>query len=95
MLKCCHSRKKYSSTLRQHELSDALSKTFLFKCLSVMSYEQFIVSIAELIMLSWQQILPKKFQNMKVTWLFYHFLKLEVHILHGLGNISISNVWKL
>ena len=26
---------------------------------------------------------------MSATWLFYHFLKLEVHILHGLENISI------
>ena len=32
---------------------------------------------------------------MRATWLFYHFLKLEVHILHGLENISISNTWTL
>ena len=45
MLKCCYSKKKYSSKLKQHELPDALSKEFLFKCLSVMSYEQCIVSV--------------------------------------------------
>ena len=32
---------------------------------------------------------------MRTTWQFYHFLKSEVHILHGLENISISNTWKL
>ena len=32
---------------------------------------------------------------MRATWLFYHFLKLEVHILHGLENISICYIWKL
>ena len=32
---------------------------------------------------------------MSATWLFYHFLKLEVHVLHGLENISIFNFWKL
>ena len=32
---------------------------------------------------------------MRATWLFYHLLKLEVHILHGLENISIFNIWKL
>ena len=32
---------------------------------------------------------------MRATWLFYHSLKLEVHILHGLENISIFNFWKL
>ena len=32
---------------------------------------------------------------MRVTWLFYHFFKLQVHILHSLENISIFNIWKL
>ena len=49
VLKCSYSRKKYLSKLKQHRLPDALSKVFMFKCLSVMSYEQFIVSIVELI----------------------------------------------
>ena len=35
------------------------------------------------------------FQNTRVIWLFYHFFKLQVHILHGLENISIFNIWKL
>ena len=94
VLKCCYSRKKYLSKLKQHGLPDALSEEFLFKCLSVMIYEQFIVSIAELIMLSWQPILLHNFHNMRVTWFFYHFLKLQVHILPGLENISIFNIWK-
>ena len=95
MLKCCYSRKKYLSKLKQHGLPDALSEESLFKCLSVMIYEQFIVSIVELIMLSWQPTLLDNFRNMRVTWLFYHFFKLQVHILHGLENISIFNIWKL
>ena len=57
VLKCCHSRKRNLSKLKQHQLHVALSKELFFKCLSVMSYEQFIVSIVELIMLSSQQIL--------------------------------------
>ena len=60
-----------------------------------MIYEQFIVSIVELIMLSWQPILLYNFHNMRVTWLFYHVFKLQVHILHSLENISIFNIWKL
>ena len=32
---------------------------------------------------------------MRATWLLYYFLKLEVHILHGLENIQIFNIWKL
>ena len=95
MLKCCYSRKKYLSKLKQHGLPHILSEEFLFKCLSVMIYEQFIVSIVELIMLSWQLILLHNFHNMRVTWLFYHFFKLQVHILHSLGNIWIFNIWKL
>ena len=94
MLKCCYSRKKYISKLKQHGLPDVLSEEFLFKCLSVMIYEQFIVSIVELIMLSWQPILLYNFHNMRVTWFFYHFFKLQVHILHSLENISIFNIWK-
>ena len=31
----------------------------------------------------------------RVTWLFYHFFKLQVHILHRLENILIFNIWKL
>ena len=95
VLKCCYSRKKYLSKLKQHVLPDVLSEEFLFKCLSVMIYEQFIVSIVELIMLSWQPILLYNFHNMRVTWLFYDFFKLQVHILHSLENISIFNIWKL
>ena len=68
-------------------LPHILSEEFLFKCLSVMIYEQFIVSIVELIMLSRQPILLHNFHNMRVTWLFYHFFKLQVHILHSLENI--------
>ena len=60
-----------------------------------MIYEQFIVSIVELIMLSWQPVLSYNFHNMTVTWLFYYFFKLQVDILHGLENISIFNIWKL
>ena len=76
-------------------LPDALSEEFSFKCLSVMIYEQFIVSIVQLIMLSWQLILLHNFHNVRVTWIFYHFFKLQVHILHSLENISILNNWKL
>ena len=70
MLKCCYSRKNYLSKLKQQGLPDALNEEFLFKCLSVIIYEHFIVSIVELIMLSWQPILLYNFHNMKVTWLF-------------------------
>ena len=94
MLKRCYSGKKYLSKLKQRGLPDALSEEFSFKCLSVISYEQFIVSIVELIMLSRQQILLHNFRNMRVTWLFYHFLKSQVHILHSLENISVSHIWK-
>ena len=95
VLKCCYSRKKYLSKLKQHWLPHILSEEFLFKCLSVMIYEQFIVSIVELIMLSWQPILLHNFHNMRVTWLFYRFFMLQVHILHSLENIWIFNIWKL
>ena len=95
VLNYCCSRKKYLSKLKRHELPDALSNEFLFQYLSVMSYEQFIVPIIKLIMLSRQQILSRNFHNMRVTWLFHHFLKSEIHILHGLENISIFYVWKL
>ena len=44
-------------------------------------------------MLLWQQILL--FHSSRVIWLFYYFLQLQVHILHGLENISIFNIWKL
>ena len=54
-----------------------------------MIYEQFIVSIVELIMLSWQPILLHNFHNMRVTQVLYHFFKLQVHTLQGLENISI------
>ena len=91
MLKCCYSEKKYLSKLKQHGLPDTLSEEFSFKCLSVMICEQFIVSIVELIMLSWQLTLLYSSHNMRVTWLFYHFFKLQVHTLHSLENISIFN----
>ena len=74
--------------MKQHGLPDALSEEFLLKCLSVMSYEQVIVSIVELIMLSWQQILLYNFPNMRTSdeshLAFCPFFKSEVHILHGL-----------
>ena len=95
MLKCCYSGKKYLSKLKQHRLPDALSKESSFKCFLFMIYEQFIVSIVELIMLYWQPILLHNFHNMRVTWLFYHFSKFQVHILYGLENISMFNLWKL
>ena len=66
-------------------------KEFSFKCLSVIIYKQFIVSFVKLIMLSWQPIILYNFHNMRVTWLLYHFFKLQVHILNGLENISIFN----
>ena len=90
VLKCCYSWKKYLSKSKQHGLPDALSKEFSLKSLLVMIYEQFMVSIVELIMLSWQQILLHNFQNTRVTWLFCHLFKLD-----GLENISIFNIWKL
>ena len=74
------------SKLKQHELPNILSEEFLFKCLSVMNDVQFIVSVVELIMLSWQQVSLSNFHNMSETWLFYHF-KLPVLVLHGLENI--------
>ena len=95
VLKCCYSRKKYLLKLKQRGLHDALSEEFSFKCLSVMIYEQFIVSIVELIMLLWKPILLHNVHYMRVAWLFYHFFKLQVHILHSLENISIFNIWKL
>ena len=95
MLKGCYSRKKFLTKLKQHGLPDALSEEFLFKCLSVMVYEQFIVSIVKLIMLSWQPILSYTFHKVKVIWLFYHFFKLQVHILHNLENISIFNICEI
>ena len=51
VLKCCYSSywKKYLSKLQQHGLPDALSEEFLFKCLSVMIYEQFIVMATDII----------------------------------------------
>ena len=45
LLKCW-----FLSKLKQQGLPEALSKGFLFKCLSV--YEQFIVSVVNLIVLS-------------------------------------------
>ena len=60
-----------------------------------MIYEQFIVSIVELIMFSWQPISLYNFHNIRVNWLFYHLFKLQVHILHILEKISIFNIWKL
>ena len=95
MLKCCCSKKKYLSKLKQHGLRDALSEKFSLKCLSIMIYEQFIVSIVELIMLSWQPTLLYNFHNMRVTSFFYHFFKLQVHILHSLENISIFDTWEM
>ena len=52
---------KYFSKLKQHGLPDAMSEEVSFKCLSVMIYEQFTVSIVELIMLSGQPILLYNF----------------------------------
>ena len=84
MLKCYYSR-KISNEIETTWITWPIE--FLFKCLSVMIYEQFIVFIVELIMLSRQPILLYNFHNMTVTWLFYHFFKLQVHVLHGLENI--------
>ena len=71
-------------------------QTYETSCRHV-TYSRFgqFVSIVELIMLSWQLILLHNFHNMRVTWLFYHFFKLQVNILHSLGNIWIFNIWKL
>ena len=85
MLKCGYVGKKYSSKSKQHELPDALSEEFLFKCLSVMNYKQFIVSI----------VLLDNFHYLRTTCLFYHFFKLEARILHGLENNSIFDISKL
>ena len=87
--------KKYLSKLKQREFPDAFSKDFLFKCLSVMGCEKFIVSIVELIILLWQQILLFNFHNIRVMYLFYHFSRYLIHILHGLESISIFDIWKL
>ena len=95
MLKGCYCRKKFLTKPKQHGLPDSLSEEFLFNCLSVMIYEQFIVSIVKLIMLSWQPILSYNFHNMKGIWLFYHFFKLQVQILHSLENISIFNIFEI
>ena len=66
-------------------LHEALSNKFSLKRLLVMIYEQFMVSIVELIMLSWQQLLSHNFQNTRVTWLSCRFFRLQVsHILHDL-----------
>ena len=92
MLKCCYSRKKYLSELKQHGVSDALSEEFSCKCLAVMIYEQCIVSIVELIILSWQPILLYNFHNMRVNWLSYHFFKLQIYTLHSLEDCDLSDV---
>ena len=79
----------------QYELPGALSKEFLFKCLSVISYEQFIVSIVSqlcchgyryyhVVFITWESL---GFSTISSSWKF--------NILHGLEDISISNVWKL
>ena len=52
VLKSCYYWEKYLSKSKQHGLPDALSNNLSFRSLSVMIYEQFMVSIAELIMLS-------------------------------------------
>ena len=52
VLKSCYYLEKYLSKSKQHGLPDALSNNLLFRSLSVMIYQQFMVSIAELIMLS-------------------------------------------
>ena len=69
MLKCCHSRKKYLSKLKQHRLPDALGKELSFECLSVMVYEQFTVPIVELIMLLRQSILFFNFHESHLAFL--------------------------
>ena len=52
VLKSCYYWEKYLSKSKQHGLPDTLSNNLSFRSLSVMIYEQFMVSIAELIMLS-------------------------------------------
>ena len=74
---------------------EQITPSYLLSVKSVMIYEQFVVSIVELIMLSWQPILSYNFHDMRVTWLFYHFFKQQVHVLHGLENVSNLNIWKM
>ena len=83
--------------LKQHGLPDYLTHISRSShlCLSVMIYEQFIVFIVQQIMLSWQSILVHNFHNMRITWLIYHFFKLQVQILYGLENTSSFNILKL
>ena len=52
LLKSCYYWGKYLSKSKQHGLPDALSNSLSFRSLSVMIYKQFMVSVAELIMLS-------------------------------------------
>ena len=52
VLKSCYYWEKYLSKSKQHGLPEALSNNLSLRSLSVMIYEQFMVSIAELIMLS-------------------------------------------
>ena len=52
VLKSCYYWEKHLSKSKQHGLPEALSNNLSFRSLSVMIYEQFMVSIAELIMLS-------------------------------------------
>ena len=87
---------KYLSNLKQH----GLPVTYWVKnsCLNVYqswSMGSLFPLLSYLIMLSWQLILLHNFHNMRVTWLFYHFFKLQVHILHSLVNIWIFDIWKL
>ena len=95
VLKSCYYWEKYSSKSKQHGLPDALSNNLSFRSLSVMIYQQFMVSIAELIMLSKQQLLFHNFQNTRMTWLFCRFSTLGVYIIHGFDNISSFRIWKL
>ena len=60
VLKSCYYLEKYLSKSKQHGLPDALSNNLSFRSLSVMIYQQFMVSIAELIMLSYYVL---KYQN--------------------------------
>ena len=60
-------QEKICNEIEKPGLPDASSKEFSFEYLSVMIYEQFIVSIVELIMLSWQPVLLYNFHNMTVT----------------------------
>ena len=96
-IKCCYSWKKYLPKLKQHGLRDALSEEFSFKCLSVMIYEQFIVSI---VMLSWHRhyyiiFITRESLGFSITFSSYKFMScIDQKISQFLifGNCDLSDV---